>query len=715
MPENVSAGGAALSGAASGAAAGSAFGPWGAAIGGVVGGVGGYLSASGTASAQSAQNKAGAQAAATQNYQALSNYLASRGVNIQQLVAQYPEFQQEFARVQAAGDKRSFNDWFASAFANLAPNHPLLENIANPAGTAGAANTTLPAWAVGPDGKAIQPQLYQQLLGISTSQGEAAAVAQRAAIAQQWAQTRPDLRANWDADPGFADAYGTFENYVLADYEGNATPEQKTAIGTAAAQASGAAPGSAGVGNNTTLDPAIAALIPKSTQVANNIFDGTYLKDVQTALEPIAAARTAAALAQGNRTTELRDLSGNLLNTELAGIADVTGARTAGATGIYDAAIAGAGGIRDAGTAAAQDLYNTNVEKLAGVLGVRLDAAKQIYDASVASAGGVRDARTTGANDIYGAELLRADTYGQAAQDALSRLLAEQGAERARRGFTGGSSGSDITRARLMADYTQRGAGERANAGVNLQGRLSDAGIGYATDTGRARIGQATTVGQSREQDAIAQLNAAVERAKALGLVGTNYATTTGAAGVSRATSLAGAGEQNAIANLQAKADDARRRLGYLTSDADIAAANADLQNATDQLNAIMTNQQRQTAATSLPFQLAGLDLGTKSALTGQQYTDFDQLMQRLNQFNVGGSSGPGTTAFTPSSVLNGSQIAGGALTGLANNVSATDISKLIDYFKTTPTAAPATTGSAGTLTTPSTFLSGASVFKGPG
>src|SRR6187402_3570649 len=187
----VDAGSGAIKGAAYGAAVGSVVPVVGTAIGaiagGLIGGVGGYLSASGTSSAQSAQNKAAAQAAATQNYQALSNYLASRGVNLQQLVAQYPEFQQEYARVKAAGDKRNFNDWFASAFANLSPNHPLLENIANPAGTAGAANTTLPAWAVGPDGKAIQPQLYQQLLGISTSQGEAAAVAQRAAIAQQWA------------------------------------------------------------------------------------------------------------------------------------------------------------------------------------------------------------------------------------------------------------------------------------------------------------------------------------------------------------------------------------------------------------------------------------------------------------------------------------------------------------------------------------------------
>lgn len=704
----------------------------------LVAGIGGAaLNAAGTSAAQSSQNKALAQNAASTNAANFFQGLAARGTNVQQIIKNDPRgsnfWPQQYAAAQAKGDKRDFDTWFVSAI-NASKSDPIWDLIANPAGTSGAANTTLPSWAVDSKGQQIQPALYNQLIQTANAKGDAAAASQKQAIVNQWLTAHPDIKANWDADPeGFGNVYGSLENYALADFDGNATPEEKQTITTAAATSSGTAAGAPGVGNNTTLDPRISALIGQSTGAAAKIFDDTYLKQTQDALDPIAKARAAEAAAQLAKVNEQRGLSGDLKNTELAGISDVLAARTAGAGGIYNASLASAGGVRDAGTAAANDIYDTNVAKLAQVLDVRLDAAKQIYDASMTSAGGVRDARNTGAagiydatktgaKDIYGAELGRADTYAQSAQDALGRILAQNTADRARQGFTGGSSGSDIVKARLMADYTQRGAGARADAGVNYQGRLSDAGIGYqtrlsdsgvgyATDTGKAGIGLATTSGQSREQDAIAQLNAAVERAKGLGLINTNYATQTGQAGVTQAGTLASAGEQNAIAQLQAKADDARRRLTYLTSDADIAKANADLQNAQDQLTAITQNQNRQTGAVTLPYQLAGLDLATKSNLNSQQYSDWDELMKRLSSFNVGTAPTTVPTATAnPGAVLNGANIGGAAIsagaTAAGNYLSNQQLIQLINASK----APPATT----TPSTPKNSPFGDSVFTNP-
>lgn len=736
----------------------------------LVAGIGGAaLNAAGTSAAQSSQNKALAQNAASTNAANFFQGLAARGTNVQQIIKNDPRgsnfWPQQYAAAQAKGDKRDFDTWFVSAI-NASKSDPIWDLIANPAGTSGAANTTLPAWAVDANGKQIQPELYNQLVAqangaanpakapvknIATVENVAALFAANPTLRQGIVDNMAgsdDTRSpeQWLVDhitqtesQSGGGAYTTnLRNFLSAQAAGRDThvvgDDGITPNANAtAATSTGTAAGAPGVGNNTTLDPRISALIGQSTGAAAKIFDDTYLKQTQDALDPIAKARAAEAAAQLAKINEQRGLSGDLKNTELAGISDVLAARTAGAGGIYNASLASAGGVRDAGTAAANDIYDTNVAKLAQVLGVRLDAAKQIYDASMTSAGGVRDARNTGAaaiydatktgaKDIYGAELGRADTYAQSAQDALGRILAQNTADRARQGFTGGSSGSDIVKARLMADYTQRGAGARADAGVNYQGRLSDAGIGYqtrlsdsgvgyATDTGKAGIGLATTSGQSREQDAIAQLNAAVERAKGLGLINTNFATQTGQAGVTQAGTLASAGEQNAIANLQAQADDARRRLTYLTSDADIAKANADLQNAQDQLTAITQNQNRQTGAVTLPYQLAGLDLATKNNLNSQQYSDWDELMKRLSSFNVGTAPTTVPTATAnPGAVLNGANIGGAAIsagaTAAGNYLSNQQLIQLINASK----APPATT----TPSTPKNSPFGDSVFTNP-
>lgn len=711
-------GGAAATGAVAGAGTGAAVGSVvpvigtaiGAGVGAIVGGVGGYLSASGTSEAQAAQNKAAAQNAASQSSQAWQNYLASRGINIQQLIAQFPDIQRSYQEALARGDKRDFDTWVYAAL-KAAPNHPIWNAIANPAGTAGAANTTLPAWAVGPDGKPLQPELLAQILGINSGAANPA-TAPAASIAtvqnaHAFLQANPQVVQEL-MDAGVGTDGRSMEQWLVDHITtteaqsggGTFTDALRGFLTTPVSQGGGAvAPGGpAGTGANTTLDPAIAGLIPRATETLGGVFDGTYLKQILDAQKPVADFRQAEAEAQAAKINEQRRASGTILDTELAGIGGVTGARTAGAAGVYDAA-----------SNAASQVYQANVAKLADLLGIRKEAAQQIYDATVAGAGGVKDAKTTGAKDIYGQELLRADTYGQAANQALNRLLAQQGAERARRGFTGGSSGSDIVSARLMADYLQRGAGERATAGVNLAGRTADANVGYATETGKAGVGRATTIGQSNEADAAAKLAAAVDLAKSLGL-----------AGVNRATTLAGTGEQAAIAQLQAKVADATRRLSYLTADGDIAKANADLKNAQDALAAITSDQSRKIGAVGAPFSLAGLDLGLKKSLNDQQYTGIDSLLARLNSFTTNPASGPGLTTTTPGPVLNNSQILGGTLTGLGSTVSnASSNAELMALIKSlnlgSTTPAPTKKPDNLDLMGSGTFLGGSSVFPGPG
>lgn len=842
MPDTA---GSVASGAASGAATGTAILPgWGTAIGAVVGGIGGYLSASGTSDAQSAANKAAAQNAAAQSAQSFLNYLSSRGINVQQLIANDPRgptFWTDQYKSLPAGDGRDFNTWFAAAL-QASPTDPAWDVIANPSASGAAQNTTLPAWAVDANGNPLQPSLLQQLVGIQSGTNTAA-TAPIGSLA-----TVENIHALFQANPsiqkGIADNMagsddkrtpeqwlvdhitqtesqsggGTYTDYLrnfLTNKASGGDGNLSAPAGAAGSGAGGGAPGGpAGAGSNLTLDPAIQALLSGSAATLAKVQNGTLLREQLAGQQPVADARTAAAAAQAAKIEELRGLSGTLLNTELGGIGDVTAARTTGAGGIYDATVAGADsmraaqeaaaqqvhdanveklaqvlgvrretaqsiydatvtgatGVRDATKTAAQGVYDTNVDKLAEVLGVRREAAKQIYDATAVGAAGVRDARTTGARGIYDAESLKADSYAQSAEQALSRALAQNTAERLRQGFTGGSSGANITDARLRADALQQGAGARAQAGVNLAGRLSDTGTAYATDLGTAGVGQATTlgaasesdalaklaaaiqlaqtqggadvsfetnkgnagvtrsagIGAANEADAVAQLNAAVELAKSLGLAGTNYAGTVGSAGIGKATTLASAGEQDAIAQLQAKVADATRRLGYLTSDADIAAANADLANAQDALAAIVANQNREVSAISSPFQLAGSDLALKQNLTDQQYADIDALLKRLGSFTTTPASGPALQTSTPGAVLNGSQIAGGALSGLGsvigNTASNQSLADLIKQLTASSSTVPAGTGTlspaATNLASSGSYLGGSSVFqmpKGPG
>jgi hypothetical protein len=144
---------------------------------------------------------------------------------------------------------------------------------------------------------------------------------------------------------------------------------------------------------------------------------------------------------------------------------------------------------------------------LAPILAARTTGAGNIYDASVRAADDIYGATETGARSIYDADLLHADTYQQAAQQALSRVLNQQAGQRARQGFVGTGSGDMLTRARLTADYAQQGAGVRAQAGQSLAQRLAEAGVTRATTKGQAGVTRATSLGTAGELDALSRLS----------------------------------------------------------------------------------------------------------------------------------------------------------------------------------------------------------------
>lgn len=616
----------------------------------VVAGVGGALvGAEGTKDAQNAANQASAQQAAAQSSQSFQNYLQSRGVNIQQLLQKYPEFQTEYNRARAAGEKRDFNTWIKAAL-EANPGHPIWNDINNPTVGAGAANTTLPAWAVDANGQPLQPSLLNQLVAIQSGTNLAAnAPVGQIATTQNihnLFEARPELLAEINAAREGSDDPRTPEQW-LSDHITQSESQSGGGTFTTALRdfltgeekTSGKAPPS--------VDPAITALVPGATQTAAGIFDGTLLNQALAGLKPVQDARLAEADAVAKRIDELRTLSGGIRTAEQAGLDDLTKARQTGATE-----------IRDASRQAAEGVHAANIDKLAALLGVRRDAAQQIYEASMASAGGVRDAREKGARDIYGAELLSADTYAQSAEQALNRLLAQQTANRARQGFSGGSSGSDLTRARLTAGAVQQGAGARAQAGVNLQDRLARTGEGYAIDTGTAGVGRATTLGRAGEADALAQLQAAVDLARSLGLADTTFA---GTNALTR--------ESDASGRMNSNVADATRLFGLPLSDADIAAARANTTNAQDALSQLIASQNRAVSSIGLPYNLAAADLAMKGNVEDLKYTNLDALLKRLGSFGVNQASGPTLTTAPVGSVLNGQQVAGAGLTALGTSL----------------------------------------------
>lgn len=704
MPSPSSAGsavGGAISGAGVGATVGSVIPVVGTAVGALIGGglgaIGGLLTGEGTADAQQEANRVAAQNAATQSAQAFQNYLSSRGVNLQQVLAADPRgaqfWQNQYQNSVAKGDRRDFNTWLVAAL-QAAPADPIWDTIAHPTASTGAQNTTLPDY-VQIGGQAAQPVIADQAAKLFQGQQATNQAAQAAAISKSWQQSGGANLINvWNAEPdAYAKLYGTFDNFVLADYNANATPEQKSQIQGAATAAAGG------------VNPQVLTEQQKLVnQNITNLLSGTNLNTQLTALQPALDARTQAAALQQKLIDEQRGANQNVNAVQLGGLQDLLNTRTAGAGNIFDASTAAAHGISDA-----------SLTGLANLLSTRTTGANSIYDALLTGSGGIRDAqqagahgisdadlagiahllstREQGAKDIYGADLLSADTYAQSAQQALSRQLAEQAANRARQGFIGTSSGSDLERARLMAQYLQLGAGARGEAGVRLQQglagsrtenaqlslkdavdlatALAGANTGYATNVANAGTGRATSIAGANEQDSLGRLQ-----------TGVNLATSLGGAGTTQATSLAQANEQAAAGRLGANTQLATSNAGLLNTNADIAKQQAVYQNAMDRLNAIIAGQKDQLTGSGLPNANASSTLAVNSAANQSIYDQLNALQKTLSSLTINNAGGPAVTTSTPGSVINGNQLGGGFLTNLGtafgSSSSAADLMKII-------------------------------------
>lgn len=249
------------------------------------------------------------------------------------------------------------------------------------------------------------------------------------ASAQSLAAQYPELESEWKRVQGIGDTR-TFDQWL--------TDHMRENPGDYITQAAGGMPGAV----NTFLPiwaqldgmPAEEALLQRilqqtlasegqppqvnaqyqglMNQAAGNlgrIYDGSMLASELAALDPALAARLRLGELGFERNAEMRDASGNILNTELTGLADL--------------------------------------------LGTREGAVRSIYDA----------------------ELLKADTHEQAALESVQRVLAQQQAKNAHRGYSGGSSMDDLLSARTLAPAMQAGAGARADAGINLETRLGGA------------------------------------------------------------------------------------------------------------------------------------------------------------------------------------------------------------------------------------------------
>lgn len=678
--------GSTLSGAASGAAAGTAVLPGvGTLIGAGIGAIGGYLSGSGAADSQDQQNKAAAQAAAAQSAQSFLNYLSSRGINIQQVIASDPRgpdfWTNEYAKAKAGGTRDDFNSWFVRAI-QAAPSDIIWNTIASPTAGTGAQNTTLPDYAqIG--GLPAQPVIADQAGKIFTDQQSANQAQQAQAIARQWAASPSgqNLQNVWNSAPeDYARLYGTFDNFVLADFNANAPPDQKQQI------ISQASAGQGGV-NQTVLTDQQKAV----NQNITNLVNGTTLANNLAGLQPALDARTQTAALQQDLINEQRGAATAINTTQLAGLDDLLKTRTTGAGSIYDASVTGAHGISDAaldGLAhllttrqqGAQDIYGATVQGAGGVRDAQIQAAQGISAADLAGLKKLLGVQEQGANDVYGAQLLQADTYGQSAEQALQRQLAEQQANRARQGFTGTSSGSDLERARLLSTAIQAGAGARAGAGVTLEQALANArqsnsqqqlqdainlatgvgaaGTGYASNVGNAGVTRASTVAGAQEQNSLGQLQ-----------TGVNLATQLGNAGTTQAATVAGAQEQASAGKLSANTQLATTNAGLLDTNAKIAEAQAKFQNAMDVLNLSIKAQGDQLNASGLPNANASSTLTLQTQQAQSAYDELNALLKTLDSFKIGQASGPALTTSQPGAVLNGSQILGGALTGLGTAV----------------------------------------------
>jgi len=150
--------------------------------------------------------------------------------------------------------------------------------------------------------------------------------------------------------------------------------------------------------------------------------------------------------------------------------------------------------LLDASRNAVGNIYNGQyLDSELSALAPALEARLRLGDLAMQRNTELRDKTKS----IYDADLLRADTYSQAAMEAVNRAMAEQGAKRALQGYSGGSSMDDLTRARTLATGYQQGAGARAQAGVDYATRLAS-----ILDADAAQVGE-----NARVQNALDRLS----------------------------------------------------------------------------------------------------------------------------------------------------------------------------------------------------------------
>lgn len=359
-------------------------------------------------------------------------------------------------------------------------------------------------------------------------------------------------------------------------------------------------------------------------------------KELQSYLDGIGDTRSVAQwlyddIAEGdpNFTNQLKNFS-KAQNDQLAADAASRSALPSNYQSLIDSALGTVGGIYDGSLLGEEmgalqpvldarsqlgDLYQVRNDeqrtKLGDVLNTQLSGLDEILGA-----------RTGAAQSIYDANLLKADTYGESALEAVNRVMAQQQAKNALRGYTGGSSMDDLVKARTMAPALQEGAGARAQAGVDYQTLLGQARESDALGRYDVRSTNAQSLAQILDADAAMQkTNAEIQNAMdRMGLVTNDVSRRVGNVGVP------GQMYQNQVA------------LNNLTYDQNF----QDLDAVLKRLSALNTGGAVQTPTYTTPTitpvlnsgQIAGSAI-TSGVQTGMDYYSTQQLINALNKSNA--------------------------------------------------------------------------------
>jgi hypothetical protein len=265
----------------------------GALIGGGLGLAGSALTASATGNAQDSANATNAAIANNANQLEWNRYLISRGIN--------------------PGNVPGING--------------------------SSVNTLLPLNFVDSSGQPLESGLLQQILGIAGQTGPAHTY-QNATIddVRRYLQANPDILAAIQAQPGWENENRSPEQWFLANLAtGDTNPDFTTKFNDFLASEVAARNTATG----STVDTAtLNGLLNIAPGVLTN--GGGFLTQEQGAANQVAAARDALAAIAAQRNTEMRQKSGDILNTDLTGVQNVLDTRTGSIKNIYDQELLGA-------------------------------------------------------------------------------------------------------------------------------------------------------------------------------------------------------------------------------------------------------------------------------------------------------------------------------------------------------------------------------------